>query len=150
MGKVREIDVPQGSLLARFGGPDDYRDAFCREVAGVVSLEEFVERFYCSTAFRPERIVLGLLGRGASNADAQRLARGEADRFAVWQVVERGENQILLHSPDTGTASWLAAEPCPSGTRLLFGSWVGCLGQSAWRFMLRPHVWYSRVLLGGC
>jgi len=161
MRKVREVEVPQDSLLAHFGGPDDYRDAFCREVPGEVSLEQFIERFYCSMAFRPERLVLGLLGRSASNADARALARGEADGIAVWEVVGRREAEVLLESPDTGTASWLAVEAVPSSssaavgktsarTRLLFGSWVGRVGETGWRFMLRPHVWYSRVLLAGC
>lgn len=161
MAKLRAIAVPEGSLLARFGGAQDYRDAFCREVAGDVTLGAFITRFYCSAAFRPERVLLGLLGHGASSADAEALAKGETDRFAVWKVVERRETEILLHSPGTGTASWLAVEGPPSssseavgqtsaGRKLLFGSWVGALDQSGWRFMLRPHQWYSRVLLGGC
>ena len=150
MGKVRAIAVPEGSLLAGFGGPDDYRDAFCREVAGTVSLEQFIERFYCSMAFRPERLVLGLIGRGASNADASALARGEANGIAVWEVVERTDSEILLESKDTGTASWLAVEAGETGTKLLFGSWVGSLNDSGWRFMFHPHQWYSRLLLGGC
>jgi hypothetical protein len=150
MGDVRAINVPEGSLLANFGGPKDYRDAFCREVAGAVSLEQFITRFYSSAAFGPERLVLGLIGRGASRADIEALACGEADRIAVWQVVERTPTEILLESKDTGTASWLAVEPTANGTRLLFGSWVDNLGQSGWRFMLRPHQWYSNLLLAGC
>jgi hypothetical protein len=159
MAGVTACDVPEGSLLAAFGGPQDYRDCFAREVAGTVTLEEFIERFYCSMAFRPERMVLGLIGRGASNADAQALARRQADAIAVWKVVERREDEILLESRGTGTASWLAVEPLPAGpaatgqkiprTRLLFGSWVGNLEQSGWRVMRRPHQWYSRFLLGG-
>ena len=201
MARVIACDVPAGSLLAGFGGPDDYRDCFCREVAGAVSLAAFIERFYCSAAFRPERIVLGLIGRGASNADARALARGETDRIAVWEVIERRSatsgpqgrsrsrrrrrpqatckparsdategrvseesprgrmappaseaqqtDEILLLSKSTGTASWLAVEPLDDGrTKLLFGSWVGNLGQSGWRFMGMPHQFYSWVLLG--
>ncbi|WP_421989588.1 hypothetical protein [Qipengyuania sp.] len=159
MAGVTACDLPEGSLLAAFGGAQDYRDCFCREVAGTVTLEEFIKRFYCSTAFRPERIVLGLIGRGASNIDAKALAHGQADAIAVWKVVERREDEILLESKGTGTASWLAVEPLQSGfgavgaktprTRLLFGSWVGNLEQSGWRVMQRPHQWYSRFLLGG-
>ncbi|TNE57181.1 MAG: hypothetical protein EP341_04230 [Sphingomonadales bacterium] len=147
---VSACDVPAGSLLAQFGGPGDYRDCFVREVAGEVTLEQFVERFYCSMAFRPERIVLGLIGRKASNEDARKLARGETDRFGVWEVVERRENQILLESRGTGTASWLSTQPAGDKTKLLFGSWVGNLEQSGWRIMQRPHQWYSQVLLSGC
>jgi hypothetical protein len=159
MAGVTACDVPEGSLLAAFGGPQDYRDSFCREVAGTVTLTEFVERFYCSAAFRPERIVLDLIGRGASSADVRAMARGQADAIAVWKVVERREDEILLESKGTGTASWLAVEALQPGfeaadaktprTRLLFGSWVGNLEQSGWRVMQRPHQWYSRFLLGG-
>lgn len=89
MVRITACDVPEGSLLAGFGGPEDYRDCFCREMPGTVLLPEYIERFYCSIAFRPERLVLGLMGRGASNRDARALARGETDRIAVWEVVER-------------------------------------------------------------
>jgi hypothetical protein len=161
MPRVTACAVPEGSLLAEFGGPQDYRDCFAREVPGTVTLEAYIERFYCSMAFRPERLVLGLLGRGASNADAKALARGEADGIAVWKVVARRQREILLESKGTGTASWLAVESLGDAssssaaigqtttTRLRFGSWVGSLDQSAWRFMALPHVLYSRVLLGG-
>lgn len=148
MALVTACEVPPDSLLAGFGGPEDYRDCFCRTVPGAVDLATLIERFYCSPAFRPERVVLGLIGRGASNADALALARGETDRIAVWQVVARREGQILLESRDTGTASWLAVEPLARQTRLRFGTWVGNLGQSMWRAMERPHRWYSRLLLG--
>jgi hypothetical protein len=85
---VSACELPEDSLIAQFGGPGDYRDCFCREVAGTVTLPEYIERFYCSMAFRPERLVLGLLGRGASNEDARELARGEINRFGVWEMVE--------------------------------------------------------------
>ena len=89
MVRVIACDVPEGSLLAGYGGPGDYRDCFCREVPGIVSLAEFIERFYCSMAFRPKRLALGLMGRSASNADARALARGKTDCIAVWEVIER-------------------------------------------------------------
>ena len=159
MARVTACDVPENSLLAEYGGPGDYRDCFVREVAGEVSLAGFIERFYSSMAFRPERVVLGLIGRGSSADDIRALARGEGDRLAVWEVVGRRADQILLLSKDTNTASWLAVEPSalkqrsgsaeynPSSsgaggrrTRLLFGSWVGGIEESRWKFMLAPHV----------
>lgn len=154
MARVSACEVPEGSLLAQYGGPGDYRDCFCREVPGEVTLGKYIERFYSSMAFAPERMILSLIGRAKgwdASADAIRaLARGEADRFAAWEVVERTPDQILLLSKDTNTASWLSVEPTSAGIRLLFGSWVGGIDQSGWRVMLAPHVWYSRVLLGGC
>jgi len=86
---VAPTPIPPGSLLADFGAQDAYRDCFAREVAEVVTLPQLIERFYCSWAFRPERILLGLIKRGASSEDARRLARGEIDEFAAWKVVNR-------------------------------------------------------------
>ena len=149
MSQVTACPVPPDSLLARFGGPESYRDCFVREVAGNVTLSDFIERFYASAPFLPERIVLKLVGRRASRADASRLARGETDVFGAWKVVERREQEILLESKETGTASWFAVEPLGEGTRLHFGSWVGTIGQSGWKAMELAHVWYSRALLAG-
>ncbi|WP_128891190.1 hypothetical protein [Erythrobacter sp. HKB08] len=149
MAKATSCEVPEGSLLQGFGAPGDYRDCFALEVPGEVSLADYIERFYCSPAFLPERLALRLIAGRASRSDARALARGEAGSFAVWEVVERSSTEILLHSKGTGTASWLAVKPLEGNTRLLFGSWVGGLESSGWRFMERPHHWYSRWLLGG-
>ena len=150
MDKVRPCNVPEGSLLAGFGAPSDYRDCFYRVVPETVELSQLIGRFYASAAFWPERFVLGLIGKRSSASALQALVQGESDRFAVWQVVERQEFQILLESRGTGTASWLAVEVLDGGrTKLMFGSWVGGVEQSGWRFMLRPHRLYSRLLLGG-
>lgn len=160
MTRATACDVPEGSLLAGFGGPADYRDCFMREVAGDVSLGEFIERFYLSTAFLPERLILNALGTPAGGADVRALASGKADRFGAWKVVGRRdarsgsaavarENaEILMESKDTNTASWFCVEPLEVNTRLLFGSWVGGIDQSGWRVMLGVHVWYSKLLLG--
>lgn len=144
---LREIPVPEASLLAQFGKEGDYRDCFAREVAGEVGLALFVERFYGSRAFLPERLVLKALGTPASSAEARAFARGETDRFGAWRLVERKDAELLAVSKDTNTASWFAVEPIEDGTRLLFGSWVGSIGESGWKALLRAHVWYSRGLL---
>ena len=149
MTAVTACTVPEGSLLAAFGGPQDYRDCFCRDVQGAVSLSEFMERFYTSTAFVPERFVLKAIAGPSSRADARAFARGEADRFGAWEMVERRSSEALALSKGTNTASWFYVDPQGARTRLYFGSWVGNLGQSGWRFMEQAHVWYSRVLLGG-
>ena len=195
MARVSACEVPEGSLLAQYGGAGDYRDCFVREVPGEVTLEQYIERFYSSMAFAQERMILSLIGRAkgwdASGDAIRALARGEAERFAAWEVIERqsatsgpqarpgarsdatvgrvseesprgrmappapeaqtyNSDQILLLSKDTNTASWLSVQPVGSNTKLLFGSWVGRIEQSGWRVMLSAHVWYSRVLLGGC
>lgn len=159
MMTVRQCPVPQGSLLESYGGAGDYRDCFERGVPGEISLEDFIYRFYRSRAFLPERLVLKALGKPASTADARALAGGKTDHFGVWKVAGRLADQILLESKPTGTASWFAVEAIDGGeqsssseavgqhTRLFFGSWVGSIGESGWKAMLEPHLWYSRALL---
>lgn len=148
MTQVTSCEVPEGSLLAQYGGLQDYRDCFAREVPGEVTLSQYIERFYSSIAFGPERVILRLIGRGASPDNIRALARGDSDRIAVWEVIERTPDQILLLSKDTNTASWLSTQTVEGSTNLMFGSWVGGIEQSGWRVMLAPHVWYSRLLLG--
>ena len=149
MTKIEAVPLPDDSLLARFGAPEAYRDCFRREVPGQVSLEQFIERFYCSRAFRPERILLGLISKGASNLDAKRLANGEVQRFAAWNVVEHNDAEILLQDFRGTTASWLCVRPLETSTELLFGSWVGEPERGIVKALMPFHRWYSRVLLGG-
>ncbi|KWV91627.1 hypothetical protein [Erythrobacter sp. YT30] len=149
MSKTAAIPIPRDSLLAGFGDAGDYRDCFYRDVPGTVSLSQFIEGFYCSATFLPERIILKLIAGPSSRADARAIATGEAESFGAWRVFERRESEALFHSKGSGTASWFAVKPSGDHTRLLFGSWVGGIEQSGWRSLLQAHVWYSRVLLGG-
>lgn len=149
MAKVLACPVPPGSLLAEFGSSTAYRDCFACEVPGLVTLPELIERFYCSPAFRPERLALGLIGRGASNADVHALASGEVQSFAAWNVVERRSQEILLQDFQQATASWLSVRPGEGTTTLLFGSWVDRPDRGPVRLLMPFHRFYSRVLLGG-
>ncbi len=149
MTKLEATALPEGSLLAKFGAREAYRDCFRREEPGHIALEQFVERFYCSPAFRPERLLLGLIGKGASNVDAQLLAKGATQRFAAWSVVERTGTEILLQDFRGTTASWLCVRPLEGSTELLFGSWVGEPDRGVVKALMPFHRWYSRVLLGG-
>ncbi|WOE75261.1 hypothetical protein [Alterisphingorhabdus coralli] len=149
MTSIESIPVPPDSLLAQFGPAHASRDCFARTVPGTVSLTDFVERFYCSWVFRPERLALGLIGHGASNADARQLAHGKAQRFSAWNVIERRDTEILLQDVLGATASWLAVQYHGETTTLLFGSWVGKPSQNRSRILGPFHRWYSRVLLGG-
>lgn len=111
MTKVQQIAVPADSLLAQFApspgsSAANYRDCFVREVREDVAFEEFVTRFYSSWAFTPERIALSLIDRGASTEDARKLAYGEADSFAAWNVVERrSANGLVAEHGPAGSAS---------------------------------------------
>ncbi|MEM1053632.1 MAG: hypothetical protein AAGI28_16225 [Pseudomonadota bacterium] len=168
MGQIRKVDVPAGSLLAQFGPAGAYRDCFCQEIDGPATLEQFVEHFYSSWAFTPERIALAVIDRGASTEDARRLAYGETDIFAMWKVVERRQHELLLQDFRGATATWLSVQPgevtFPDGddaddpqgrmvrqthTRLLFGSWVGRPERRVVKALMPFHRWYSRMLLAG-
>ena len=142
--------LPPDSLLARHSAPGDHTDCYACEVPGEVALAGFVEALYCSRGFLPERLFLYLLGRGASPADARRLARGESEAFAAWRVLARTERELLLEDWLGRTRSWLMAEPLAGGgTRLCFGSgvmWRG-KGDRLFRALLPGHAIYSRVLL---
>ena len=156
MSKIAPVPVPEASLLAEFGHSGAYRDCFARDVAHgdgrPVGLEQFVERFYCSAAFRPERLLLGLARRDgawkASDEDARAVARGETERFAVWTVAGRRSHELLLKDHRGATASWFSTLSLPtSKTRLLFGSWVGEPERPLVKALMPFHRWYSRVLL---
>ncbi len=148
--------LPPDSLLARHAGPEDHGDCYAAEVPGEVGLAAFVEAFYCSRGFLPERLFLYLLGRGASRADACRLARAETDRFAAWRVIARSEHELLLEDYLARTRSWLSVEPVEGGTRLCFGSGImrregsgfgARIERELFRALLPGHAAYSRVLL---
>jgi hypothetical protein len=142
--------LPPDSLLARHARPGDHTDCYACEVPGTVPLAALVEAFYCSRGFLPERLLLYLIGRGASPADARRLARGESEDFAAWRVEARAPDQVLLQDFQGRTRSWLAVEALDEGgTRLCFGSgvmWRG-RGDAPFRALLGFHAAYSRVLL---
>lgn len=150
MPAIRACPLPADSLLARHSRPGDHTDCYTVDVPGAVGLEAFVEAFYTSRGFLPERWVLTLVGRGATRADARRLARAETDRFAAWRVEDRTDRELLLQDYLGRTRSWLAVEPLAAGgTRLCFGSgimWRG-KGDGLFRALLGFHAVYSRVLL---
>ena len=119
MVKITSCEVPEGSLLAQFGGPQDYRDCFSREVPGVVTLAQYIERFYSSMAFGPERMVLGLIGRAkgwdASSDAIRALARGDADRFGAWEVIERRSGLVAEHGERPASRKGDRAPAGPEG-----------------------------------
>jgi len=153
---VREVALPDASLLRRYAGGGGYADAYAVEFPRLVSFEEFVAAFYSTRLFALERFLLMLFGRSSSTSELQALARGERDRFAAWTVEARGEAQLLL-ADDTGrTRSWLMCEPLDGGTRLYFGSAVvpridSRSGErrmdTGFRALLGFHRRYSRALL---
>lgn len=107
--------LPADSLLRRYAERADggYADCFAVEVPQPVPLAQFVEAFYSSPAFWAERFMVGLLfGRRATDQDARRLARGEAEVFSAWRTEARSPGKLLMCEAISGrTRLWLAATP---------------------------------------
>jgi len=144
---VRAIPVPKDALLARYTGRG-HVDAFETDILKEAPLQDCIGAFFDSWVFRIERRILATAMRApSSSADVASLARGEADAIAVWHVVQRTDDQILLRVPDTPVRTWLAV----SGRHLRFGSALvsdaGALPMT-YRLSLPFHAIYSRILLG--
>lgn len=151
---VAAVELPRGTLLDRYRLPGGHVDCYVREVPRAVSLPQFITAFYSSTAFGPERWLLGaLLGKHASDQDIAQLAAGQTTRFAAWSVEARHEDQILLCDYQGKTRSWLMVLPVAGGTRLHFGSAVVPAQRQGERRLFRAllwfHRWYSVQLLSG-
>lgn len=157
---IRRGQIPPDSLLAVYGRAGNYTDCFTAEVPGHVSFSRFVEAFYSSPCFWPERFLLmALLGKPSSAQDIRDIAAGQTGRFAAWTVEGRGENELLLCDFQQATRSWLMTEPLEQGgTRLWFGTALALTGQTGTRRSIGQmtfaalgwfHRLYSRALLWG-
>lgn len=153
-GAVAEAELPGGALLERYRAEGGHVDCYVAEVPSDVDLGQLITAFYTSTAFRPERWLLGaLLGKRADDGDVARLAAGETTHFSAWTVEARRADEILLCDFQSRTRSWLKVLPIAGGTRLHFGSAVVPQKRGAdravFRVLLGFHHWYSRALLKG-
>jgi hypothetical protein len=154
---VRACDLPPDALLQRYRSAGAYTDCYAADLACVVSHADYVQAFYTSAVFKLERLVLRVFAaRPSTDAQAQSLARGEADAFAAWSVEARAPDQLLRCDFTRRTRSWLMLAPQPGGTRLYFGSAVVPVGDprngeprmgSGFSVLLGFHKLYSRVLL---
>lgn len=152
---VNETALPKSSLIAPYSQVEgQYADCFeCPNPKGV-DLEAFVHAFYTQPLFQAERLVLRIAARApATDADVAELAAGIADQFAVWHVVDRTPDELLLKDKRGRTLSWLQA----GADVLRFGSVVvpvpGRGGKPTlgpvFQSLLGAHKVYSRALLSG-
>lgn len=158
VGKITRCELPDGALLRKYAAKGAYTDCFAAEVAVRASFASYVEAFYSSAAFRPERWVLALIGKASNDADVRRLAHDGAQTFAAWSVEARTSDQLLLCDFLSRTRSWLMLAPVEGGgARLYFGTAVVPVGVGAgggrlgfpFDAMVPLHQVYARVLLGG-
>lgn len=156
---IRACELPRHALLRGYLERGAYADCYVTQLERAVSHAEFIEAFYTSAVFKLERLVLAwLLARPSTDAEARKLALGEAQSFAAWDVEARGPDQLLLSDFHGRTRSWLMCVPGQSGrpTTLYFGSAVVPVADRrtgrrrlgfAFRALLGFHRIYSRVLL---
>jgi hypothetical protein len=157
VGTITRRELPPEALLRKYAAKGAYTDCFATEVDVRVTFAAYVEAFYTSAAFRPERLLLALIGKGSNDADARALAHEQSETFAAWRYEAGGADQMLLCDFLKRTRSWLMTERIESGTRLYFGSAVAPVGLGSGRArlgfpfnaMIPFHQLYSRVLLGG-
>jgi hypothetical protein len=150
-------DVPSGSLIDAYAGLAGFHtDCYSAVVAGQVSLTDFVTAFYTTPLFRAERLVLRLAARAPStDAQARAVADGTAERFAVWKVEARHNDEMILAERSGRTKSWFMVVAQGVDTQLLFGSVVVPVRSKSGAMVLGPvfdsllgaHVLYSRALL---
>lgn len=160
MSAVRACELPSDALLRRYR-ERGYTDCWALAMARPVTHAEFVEAFYTTPVFRLERWILRVaVARPSTDAEARRLAHGEADRFAAWTVEARAPDQLLLCDIAQRTRSWLMVSPAesPGHTTLWFGSAVVAVEDertgerrlgATYTALLGFHRLYSRILLRG-
>jgi hypothetical protein len=158
MSSIQPHPLPDGALLRRYVGGEDYADCYATLIDRAVSHEEFVRAFYTTWVFKLERSILRwVVAKPSSDADAAALAAGARETFAAWRVEARAPDQLLMCDFLGNTRSWLmTARESEASTRLYFGSAVvartdrstgkRALGPS-FRALLGFHKVYSRVLL---
>lgn len=161
MPAVQPAAIPEAALLDRLRKAGCFVDCFTTVLPIPVTCPQFVAAFYTTPLFKAERLVLRLvLGRRSTDRQAQELADGNGDRFAVWRMAERTADEILLTDERGQTSSWLMVSPEPTPdadhTRLFFGSAIkprslGPTGEPklgpVFQAILGFHEIYSRLLL---
>lgn len=127
MKTIREMELPDISLLYRYQIEGAYTDCYVTDIPGVISQAEYIEAFYTTRLFKLERWILSWLAfRPSTDEQVSALVLAKRDKFAAWHVEDRNNNQLLMCDFQGNTRSWLMSEPGDDGasTRLYFGSAV--------------------------
>lgn len=146
--------IPDGGLLARYDlVKHAYTDCFKAEVDQNVSFDDFARSFFTSPVFKLERIIIALTtGKKTTDRSVDDLISGQSDEFAVWQVEDRADNQILLRVGEGQIRTWLMSEQSGDRTKFYFGSAILPLNANGDKGLLFHalsgfHKLYARTLL---
>ena len=154
---ISRCELPREALLRKYVEEGAYTDSYATEITTGASFAAYVEAFYTTAAFKVERLALWFIGKPSSDADARRLACGDADAFAAWSVEGRAPEQLLLCDFLSRTRSWLMIVPIEGGgARLYFGTAILPVGIGSgegrlgfpFSALIGFHRLYSRILLG--
>ncbi len=156
--RIAKRKLPEDALLHAYCAVDGaYTDCYSIDVAGFVSLHQYVAAFYTTWLFRIERIILKyMVSRPSTDEQAQDVANGFIDQFAAWSVEKRSRDQLLMCDMAGRTRSWFMVETVEERSRLYFGSAVvparSTKGQKRtlgfiFSALLGFHKLYSRALL---
>lgn len=161
MFSIKKCDIPETGLLQKYADTTGcYADCFTTNVPAFVSFHDFVTSFFSSPIFKLERFLIKLtLGKPTTEQDIKDFVSGKSNDFAVWQVEERSENQLLLTVGKGQIRTWLMVEhvnnevgSTNTQTILYFGSAVlpndqnGSMGMM-FHALSGFHVLYSKILL---
>ena len=156
MFAVTPTPLPSGALIARYADdPANFTDCYRVDVAGTVTLADYVAAFYTTRLFKLERGILSVvLKKRATDEDARALGDATSDAYSAWTVEARSDTQLLMCPVDGKTRSWFMVEPGEAGatTRLYFGSAVlrqprHGIAALAFKPLLLFHKLYSLALL---
>lgn len=160
-GDIAPCPIPDDALLKTYSLNGGFADCYATDIAGSISLAQYVAAFYTTPVFKLERLILKYaVSMPSTDDEARQLAAGTIDRFAAWHVEARRDNQLLMCDFQRRTRSWLMVAPTLHAngpqTRLYFGSGVvamidrktGVASQGrVFRALLGFHKVYSKVLL---
>ena len=161
MFSIKKCAIPETGLLQKYTNTTGcYTDCFTTDVPAFVSFDDFATSFFSSPIFKLERFLIKLtLGKPTTEQDVKDFVSGKSNDFAVWQVEERSENQLLLAVGKGQIRTWLMVEHVKADTdgtikqtNLYFGSAVlpkdqnGSMGMM-FHALLGFHVLYSKILL---
>ena len=147
-------EIPAQGLLGRYNLVEHaYTDCFKTQIDQSVSFEKYAHAFFTSPVFKLERVLIALTtGKKTTEKSVDDLISGQSNDFAVWQVEDRTDNQILMKVGDGQIRTWLMSEQDEGHTNMYFGSAIlprNEKGDKGFLFhaLLGFHKLYARTLL---
>jgi hypothetical protein len=128
MLSIEKCTAPPNSLVSPYS-ENGYADSYCTEIAGHISLEDFVFGFYTTALFRLERFILTwTVQKPSDDKQAKDLMEGKTNKFAAWTVEGRRQNELLMCDMLERTRSWFMVKQIGTKedprTQLYFGTGI--------------------------